>query len=120
MESDSDGPDVPQPTAKDPDDDQLDGPFAGNDSDLIEDISSSGDNSDEGPNHNENGNEGHCEGSMYKEHKGVIPAIRSSSHHNGHLPSYLPEAHSSRSGLCRISITSPVFCCLLRRGTMCP
>jgi len=38
---------------------------------------------------------GHCEGSMYKEHKGVIPAVRSSSHHNGHLPSCLPEAHSS-------------------------
>ena len=54
MESDSDGPNVPRPAAKDPGDGQLDGPFAGNDCDLIEDIPSSGDNSDEGPDQNEN------------------------------------------------------------------
>ena len=53
-ESDSDGPDVPRPTAKDPDNGQLNGPFSGNDSDLIGDILSSGDNSDEGSNHNKN------------------------------------------------------------------
>jgi len=57
MESDSDGPHAPRPAAKDPGDGQLDGPFAGNDCDLIEDIPSSGDNSDERPNHNENRNE---------------------------------------------------------------
>ena len=51
MEIDSDGPDVPRPTAKHPDDGRSDERFAGNDSDPNEEFSSSCDDSDEGPSH---------------------------------------------------------------------
>lgn len=60
-----------------------------------------------------------CPCTRYREHKRVIPAIRSSGPHNGHLLPCLPEAHFSIILKVGVGVVQDIYH-LLRRGTMCP